>query len=210
MPSLESAETRHIRNHFPSCASNLWLLRAICTTTMMVTMPIVHASEARIVYYEVFGDSAKELRRELNAKGPYSEKLGKRADGYTTWNISWKFRYAPKGTGCEFTDFSATLESTITLPRWFAPHTASQRLRTKWEKFMAALRIHEDGHYALAVQAVKEIEALGRSFHVSGKCSRIAKAFKDQATPILEKCNAANAAYDLHTHYGWNQGVRFP
>jgi predicted secreted Zn-dependent protease len=80
----------------------------------------------------------------------------------------------------------------------------------KWDSYQAALRRHEDGHYAHGLAAEREIEALGRSFHVAGACSTIAKAFNDEAGSIIAKYQALDANYDLETDHGENQGATFP
>jgi predicted secreted Zn-dependent protease len=176
---------------------------------MTVAMASARASGVEIVYYDITGNSAKEMRRQLNANGPLSER-GARVDGHTKWTVSWTFRYAPKAASCEFTAFRSTVEGTITLPRWVANGSISNALITRWQSYISALRIHENGHYAHGVKAAEEIDSLGQSFRVSGDCSTIAKKFSDQAATIIEKYRAADETYDRRTQLGRTQGVRFP
>jgi predicted secreted Zn-dependent protease len=188
---------------------SLQLLRALSIAALAVAVPIARAANAEIVYYEVFGNSPDEIRRELNANGPFSDR-GIKADGLTHWNVSWKFRYAPKGNNCEFTEFSSKLEGTITLPHWAASATASPVLITDWRRYIAALRLHEDGHYAHGSSAAAEIDLLGQSFRVSGNCSSITRTFNEQANGIIAKYQSADQDYDRETKLGQTQGAVFP
>jgi predicted secreted Zn-dependent protease len=176
---------------------------------LVVGLSTPHADDAEIVYYEVVGNSASELRQQLNTKGPIGEG-GKRVDGHTDWHVAWTYQYVPAADGCKFTELGITLTATITLPRWAADDEASNALLKKWQSYIAALRVHEDGHYSHGVRAAEEIKSLGQSLHTPEGCSTFAKHFNDQAASILEKYKVADAAYDADTKHGRTQGAVFP
>ena len=172
-------------------------------------LSVAYANDVQLVYYDIVGNSANSLRHELDINGPL-DKDGKRFDGLTKWHVTWTYRYAPTEAGCKFTEINTSVEGTTTLPRWVDGDSATNSLIRKWQNYIAALRLHEDGHYAHGVGAAKEIEDLGQSFHVSDNCSTIAKKFNDQASSILEKYMAMDAIYDHDTNHGQTQGARFP
>lgn len=173
------------------------------------TSCVAYANDALLVYYDIVGKSANDLRHELDTKGPL-DKDGKRFDALTQWHVAWTYRYVSTTEGCKFIEIRTSVDGTTTLPRWVDGDSASNSLIRKWQSYMAALRLHEDGHYAHGVGAAKEIEDLGQSFHVSDNCSAIGKAFNDQADSILEKYKAMDATYDHDTNHGQTQGARFP
>jgi predicted secreted Zn-dependent protease len=182
------------------------LIVAVAGLTLMAG--IAQADPPTIKYYEVIGSTVEELRREIEWKGPRYD--GRRAAGLAEWSISWTFRYAPTSTGCELTEINPRLEGTITLPRWVAgKDRAADTVIAEWHKFVAALRVHEDGHYAYGMQAEAEVRALGRNFRVRGDCSRIIERFNADARAIVQKHVEANEAYDRDTRYGQTQGVVF-
>lgn len=185
-------------------------LRQVFTTAVIVAASCVaHADEARLVYYDVAGHGANALRQQLDASGP-PDGHGRRYDAVTHWNVAWTYHYLPTETGCRFTDIQTSIEGTITLPRWTDGDSASNRLRKKWQTYLAALRVHEDGHYSHGVGAAREVEDLGRSYHVAGTCSAIGRTFNDLAGSIVEKYKAMDVAYDHDTNHGQTQGARFP
>jgi predicted secreted Zn-dependent protease len=188
---------------------NLYYWRVLAVAGLVVGLSAAYADDAEIVYYDVVGNSARELRDQMNTKGPLGEG-GKRVDGHTDWHVAWSYQYAPAADGCKFTELGITVTATITLPRWAAGDNASNALVKKWQSYIAALRLHEDGHYSHGVRAAEEIKSLGQTLRTSDACSTFAKRFDEQAASILEKYKVADAAYDADTKHGQTQGAIFP
>lgn len=184
-----------------------WLAFAAATALVLVAS-VAHAEDARIAYYDVAGSSAKALRQQMDAKGPLDG--GKRFDAHTEWDIKWNYRYRPTASGCELTGVNVSLSGTILLPRWVDSNDASSALVEKWNRYLAALRLHEEGHYAHGVGAAREIEALAKSFHGSGDCPAMTSEFNDRAQSIIARYKALDVAYDRETDHGRTQGARFP
>lgn len=172
-------------------------------------LSVAHADDARVVYYGITGDSANALRTRLDADGPLDES-GKRFDAHTEWYVTWRYRYRPTASGCEFTRLTVSVTGTIILPRWVHTDRVSDSLVRKWDRYIAALRLHEDGHYAHGVSAAQAIEALEHSLRASGDCAATTDAFNRQAHAILDKYKALDATYDRDTDHGRTQGAQFP
>jgi predicted secreted Zn-dependent protease len=190
-----------------------WMLNLrLWQVAAMVALPLAWtaacAREAQLVFYDVVGNSAAMLRHELNTKGPLDGD--KRFDAHTAWHVRWTFRYAPVGNKCRLTKIDTSLEGTIDFPRWKRRNDASPSLVEKWEQYLTALRIHEDGHYAHGVAAENEIEALGQSFQITGSCTTMAQAFNDKAKALSAKYAAMDVTYDRATDHGKSQGATFP
>jgi predicted secreted Zn-dependent protease len=183
-----------------------WLVLA--GVALVLAMSIAHAEDPQIAYYDISGNNAQALRRQMSAKGPLDH--GKRFDAHTDWYVKWNYRYRPTGSGCELTSVGVSVTGTILLPRWVDADDAASALVQKWNRYLAALRLHEDGHYAHGVSAAKEIEALAKSFHDSGQCPAMIAAFNEQAHAIIGKYNAMDVAYDRETAHGRTQGAQFP
>ena len=66
---------------------NLHYLRALAVTGLVVSSSMVFADDAVIVYYDVVGNSASELRHQMNKKGPLRQG-GERFDGHTNWHVA--------------------------------------------------------------------------------------------------------------------------
>lgn len=162
-----------------------------------------------IVYYDIVGNTERDLRRELDNKGPVDDGPGGvKFDGHTRWYVNWSYRYRPVRNGCMLTGVEVTTSGVITLPRWNGAGN-SDRLSNAWQQYMESLRLHEDGHYANGVMAAQEIDRLGQSFRARS-CENISVDFDRRAAEIIEKYRAADVAYDRETDHGRTQGARFP
>lgn len=184
-----------------------WRVFAVTVTLALATVA-AHAQSAQIAYYDVSGNSAAELRQQMNAKGPLDG--GKRFDAHTEWHVKWNYRYRPTASGCELASVNVSLSGTILMPRWVYANDVSNTLIEKWDRYLAALRLHEEGHYAHGASAAKEMEALGESFHGSGDCPAMVSEFNTRAQGIIDKYKAQDVAYDRETDHGRTQGAQFP
>ena len=181
----------------------------VIAAIMAVASSTAQASDPALVYYDVVGSTAAEVRRDMDRKGPIDES-GQRVDAYTQWRVAWTYAAVPDAQGCVIRSVVPALTATITLPRWSpAPSVPANVLRA-WRRYVKALRVHEDGHYAHGVAASREVTALAKSFRMQSDCHTTAQSFKRQATAIIDKWKAADATYDRETRHGQNQGATFP
>ena len=100
-------------------------------------------------YYDINGNSAIGLRREMNAKG-VTEDGGDTYDAYTKYYIKWNYKYFKQSSLCRLNPISVTTDTTITLPRWRNKNAANLKLQRQWENYFSALKQH-DAHSHLAV-----------------------------------------------------------
>ena len=184
-------------------------VRALAAMGCVIASSLAAADPAKITYYDIYGSSGRELRRELDAKGPVS-KAGVRGDGIAYWSVNWNFRYVPSSGGCRFSEITVTVTGDIILPRWEPGEIRSDGLAKKWRAYLSALLKHEYGHYNHGMRAGEEIRSLGQTFRVTGDCSRIGQDFNDRAALILEKYRAMDGKYDIDTGHGRTQGAVFP
>ena len=183
------------------------LLTLFCSFALLAPS-CVHANEPDITFYEISGNSANSLRKQMNEKRP-QEANGERFDALTRNRIVYTYRYGPTANGCKFTEFSTQLETKITMPRWVDADPMS-KLGQKWQIYYQALYRHELGHRDIALNSLKELEEAGRNFESSNKCDSIAEAFKLIYSSILQKYKLQNLKYDQETDHGKKNGATFP
>ena len=92
-------------------------------------------------YYDIKGDTAKELKRQMKRKGPNGFWA------YARWNVRWSSR-------CK-----VSVSIKITMPRWKNMSDGSAALQKKWKRMVTVLRIHELNHGKHGINAAKEIVA---------------------------------------------------
>jgi predicted secreted Zn-dependent protease len=105
----------------------------------LLLLPLAAAAQqAQVTYYDVQGADLRGLLASLNARGPHH--------GRADWKVSYRFTTRPGGGGCAVESLSTELDLQMTLPRWSPPAGASRDLVARWERYLAALRVHEEGH----------------------------------------------------------------
>ncbi len=166
------------------------------------------ARQERVETYDVNGSNARELRQELDRKGPLFE--GRRFDARTRWWVRWRYDLTPVAGGCRPTRPQVDLEIVITLPRWRRPASVPEDLAERWELYLERLREHEDGHAAVAEQAARTIAGLLEDLPAEEDCGSADRAADQAAQAEIGRANARDRQYDRETGHGASQGARFP
>ena len=161
-----------------------------------------------IDYYTIHGETSSALSAEIAAKGPVGEN-GKRSDGYTKWSIRWTFNMTADDTGCIADRVAVDVDIRMTLPHWDTPPGAHPQLIARWNRYLAALRTHEDGHrYRSEAVAWDLRRALFRER--APDCRTLESRLNATANGMLAQLRERQAAYDRETNFGQKQGVRRP
>ena len=59
------------------------------------------------------------------------------------------------------------------LPRWDPPAGVSPSLVTLWDRYLTALRFHEDGHYSIAIAAADEVRQTLAANRIGRNCATL-------------------------------------
>ena len=159
--------------------------------------------------YPIRGASEAELRFEMSAKGPLGAG-GRRFDGYTRWNIAWRYKYRLDGGLCRIDMVTTDVKVTTTLPEWNDERATPERLRKRWREYLAALTEHENGHRAHGMDAAREIDRGIAALPAQASCGALGNAANDLGNQIIRKYNERDLDYDRKTEHGLTQGTRFP
>jgi predicted secreted Zn-dependent protease len=171
--------------------------------------PVAAADRFQIEYYEVRGATVDALRRELDARGPFGDS-GRRGDGLTRWNIAWRYGLDSNAARCTASNIIVDLDIRMILPRWAKPADVNPNLVARWNRYVAALRLHEDGHRELAETAAREVRQRLAAEPVARDCDRLRKRMDSRANERLNELRREQAEYDRVTDFGKQQGVRLP
>lgn len=162
-----------------------------------------------LTYFDVQGDTARELNADIAAKAPVGDN-GLRSDGYTRWNIDWTFQFDSDASGCTASRVDVNLAIHTILPRWNPPRSANPALVARWNSYVAALRVHEDGHRYRAAAAAGEMRRALTLERSAPDCAALEEKLNARANALLDELRNQQAAYDRETESGRKQGVRRP
>jgi predicted secreted Zn-dependent protease len=156
----------------------------------------------------VSGATEAELRRSVDRNRPKSTE-GRYGDGWTHWNVAWRYDWSRSQDACRLTRVSTTLTIRTTLPRWSAPERRPT-IVARWNRYLRALLEHEDGHARNGRDALRAVGERLRSLPPEPDCARLQAAVDAAAQEVIAEHGARDRSYDLLTTYGTTQGATFP
>ena len=114
----------------------------------------------------------------------------------------------PAAGGCKVDSLATTLVLKMTLPRWTAPAGADADLRRRWERYVAALQMHEEGHVENARLFEKALKAeLGAM--TAPNCPALEAAVQARHGHMQQEYRQRDLDYDQRTGHGRTQGAEF-
>jgi predicted secreted Zn-dependent protease len=161
----------------------------------------------RTVRYQIQGDTSEVLREQMKQLGMIDERTGIRYGGFTNWYYRWRTNYRFSSGKCRIKSAAIRLDLKYTLPRWWASSSASPELASEWNRFLAALRGHENGHGALAITGGRTMLKKLRGLAPSNSCSALTAAAKRTFVRENERIKTIETAYDTRTDHGATQGA---
>lgn len=143
--------------------------------------PSVWPRDTVIRWYDIEGDSAPELRQQLDAKGPEGH------DAYTAWQVTWRFPLSTTEEGCTTGPVATDVHITVTLPRWKGPTDESDPLVQRWRRYLDALKEHESGHRETGFRAATDIAEALPALPPKPTCEAAEEAANTAAREVLER-----------------------
>lgn len=160
--------------------------------------------ETETTYYTVDGETAQEIRRDMNQK-----RSGK-WDAYTKWYVKWRFFWRETKDECTIKRVKTHVDVQFTLPRLATPTRANADAKRRWRRYYDALIAHENGHRDFGVNAATEIGEALLAINSEPSCDELKRAANALGYRILDRYIAEEKQYDIDTNHGMNEGAVFP
>jgi predicted secreted Zn-dependent protease len=157
-------------------------------------------ADLKLDYYEVQGADFNAVLSSMMA--------GREFAGSTHWSLSYEYRPRMAAGICKADSVTTRLELSMTLPHWSPPPGVRAELIGRWERFISALRAHEDGHVrdAIDLESAAKRALLSLS---SESCRALDAAMRERFDQLLEQGRARDRDYDAQTRHGDTQGAVF-
>lgn len=155
-------------------------------------------------YYTARVRDGESLQMALSRATPIRVS-GRRYHGYARWQVDWRFWWTQTPSGsCRIDRVEVSMTGRIQLPS-IAGGTAAQRDR--FERYVRALDVHEQGHLDFGRRAAGEIERVLLGMTDARGCGQLEAAANEQGDRILERYQALEDRYDRETGHGRTQGA---
>ncbi|WP_181952554.1 DUF922 domain-containing protein [Vulcaniibacterium gelatinicum] len=174
----------------------------------------VHAAERvvptltfieRHTTYPVEATSLRELRRTLE-QGMGSENRGS-SNGLTRSRIEVAHTADAVEGRCRVHEIEIRVQVEITLPRWAGPGQPPAQWREAWEKSLAALRMHEQGHRDNAMAAAVALQERLAALPPADECKALGRTVMREFDRAMLRLALRDEAYDRLTQHGLKQGT---
>jgi predicted secreted Zn-dependent protease len=154
-----------------------------------------------VEHYDVRGADGNALLADLARRGP------KGFHGMTNWRYDYRYRYepAPRG-GCRVSSVSTSVSGRILMPRWVDEAKAAAPLRETWQRYVAALMRHEEGHMANG-QALSRALQSDLGALTAPTCEQLESRVDRTAQALIDDHRARDHRYDIETRHGTTQGA---
>lgn len=157
--------------------------------------------DVTMIYYEINGSTADDLRKAMNRLGPLDPTDGLHYDARSDWHISWNW----PGYGeseCDLSQASVDYDIKVTVPYWNTATDMDPVVIDRWNRYMTALELHEQGHVDITVNNYLKV----RDAIQAATCDTTERA----AQEAIEEIRSLQAKYDQQTRHGNLQGAVFP
>jgi predicted secreted Zn-dependent protease len=147
----------------------------------------------------------------MNQLGPLNQDEGKRFDASTTWDLDAQFTFGgKKGVSCQIKTVTVTVKTTFTLPQWTPPAGTPQALIDRWNKHLAALQVHENGHKQLGIEAGTDFLNQLKALPAATSCAALQQTAAQKRDTVKATFSQKHKNYDKTTNHGATQGAVFP
>lgn len=166
-------------------------------------------NEFRIDYFVVHGTTIEQLRTEANSNGPVGSS-GRRGEANTRSSIAWRFQIRQRAAVCTVHEIEVDLSIRMILPKWERPGDVEPELLAHWNRYLIALRIHEDGHRHRAEAGAREVREALLEASGPGSCVDLKSRLDSKVKALIAALGQRQADYDRETGNGKTQGVWLP
>jgi predicted secreted Zn-dependent protease len=152
-----------------------------------------------IQHFDVHGRTNGALEESLHYSGP----IGFAADTQATLSTYLQFERA--GERCRLTTIEIPVYIIIRYPHWVEFERANRLMRADWERRMAALEEHENGHATLAFSAAFELYETLTEFGQDADCETLNDDMQALTRSAVAASRRRNRDYDEITGHGVRQ-----
>jgi len=152
-------------------------------------------TELSVGYYDISGNSFKELDQQISLHGPRVEGVGK-ALAATRIRMVPVIRFRKKNGLCMVSHARVKVKARVTLPRLSSSRKLRQELELAWQNLEKYARIHEAIHVAIADQFAVRIENAVKSLPPQENCSDLEDTARQLAGFHLQLHEAEQLKFD--------------
>jgi predicted secreted Zn-dependent protease len=130
--------------------------------------------------------------------------------GFANWNMDYTLDAKEALFGnCIARKILVIFYSKITLPDWKSSGSFDENLLPRWNRFIAGLKIHEEGHIQIALDEAKNLAASLEAISPvqASDCTQLHNVIRERLNQAMSSTSKASQEYDFLTKHGVTQGA---
>lgn len=158
-------------------------------------------------FYRVDALDGERLRQQIDAGRPVAGN-GRPSHGLLLVDLALDYQLLPAPGGCVLQAPRVRLETELWLPVWQPAGDPDPALVEAWQRMLAGLVEHEDGHRRLVFEGARELAArVGRMAGEVADCGALRRELLGLRLAAGSRLALRNATYDRRTGHGIRQGA---
>lgn len=182
------------------------MIKILAFIIILISPVIIFAKpviDSKIVHYDIYPNSKKDIERALFAKTPIILD-GRKYLGVTNWKIDLKYEILETSNFCKAVNVKTIAQITIVLPRIPKEEKASYNIKSSFKRFYNKVKKHELKHEYYVIKATKEIDKKIQQSYIQTNCKKLKKKFDKYVDQIIKKYNKKNKSFDEKTKRRYN------
>lgn len=155
--------------------------------------------------YVVTGSNLVEILYAMRDARPWGTNHAFHAT--TDWKLDWTYRHSWNEGRARLDHFKIRARAVVTLPRWNPTPGASVEMRHRWQRYLDALTLHEEGHVRLARHAVSQIRREVSALKDFATKQELEAELRRITEKVLASTRQQEREYDRRTGHGVTQGA---
>lgn len=163
-------------------------------------------SQADSNSYRVYGNSTSEIWSQINRCSP--TRSGGVFAANTSYRLDYVYRFMVGADGqCRIASAAVGMHTSQVFPAWSPASGTSSSTVAGWNRFIAALRTHENGHVTIDNSYAQRMYTAIMATQPNASCSALQASVNGTLASLQAQLDAANDAYDTATGHGRTQGA---
>jgi predicted secreted Zn-dependent protease len=151
------------------------------------------AAGLHVSFYDIQAHSHESLVRALDAHRPHAR---------SSWTFAYEYKPGLVGSRCRVGTVTTQLRMEMTLPRWTPSAGADPALVERWQRFVEALRLHEDRRLDHARALENAIGPALASLPLASDCKALDAAARARYEALLGEARAHDQDYEARAQRG--------
>lgn len=183
--------------------SGLWRVLALLGLLLPASLAAGNHTRWTTNYYSVTGSTLREIQRSMMHNRPANVDR----EALTEWSVRAKFSVAKFQGGYRCGGFTTTTTIRMILPRWTAPEGVPESVRHEWERFINALKQHEQGHALFALTTAGQINRRVAEVGIEPDPESLKSRVDGIVAQTIQESREREREYDRLTRHGVEQGA---